>query len=169
MALDPNRPFLKDTLIPNHRTSPAIGAAIVRHWKKTKRITNPAQALRIGNMVFVSRYDAETVPVWDINPVILILRVTKAHVLAFNINWLPLADKERMIKEFVKACRPKRPPTRMERYVLFNKIRKKPFPRAAFRVYHRKELESHRLYLLSLGDFWEAITANLITKKTQKV
>lgn len=156
---------LKDTLIPEWQLNQAAGKALIRHWRQTKR-PNTSQSIRPGNILFISNYEATTVPVWDKNPCILILNTSKSYVLAFNINWLGRQDREKMIRQFIKAYKGKsKPLTRAERLILFNKIRGFKFPRYCYRVYKRDEVKKSRIYLLSVGDFFEAITKKLIDKE----
>lgn len=154
---------LKDTFIPKWQMNESAGQALIRKWKLYKK-PGTSQILKPGNMVFVSNYEATTVPVWDKNPCLLILNVSKSYVLAFNINWLGRRDREKLIRQFIKAYKGKKPLTRMERVILFNKIRGFKFPRSAYRVYKFEELKTSKIYLLNVGDFFEAITKRLISK-----
>ena len=158
---------LKETLIPEFNLSPAAGQALVRDWKRKKKPSNFANTILPGNMVFISSYTATTVKSWDENPVVLILRVSNKHVLAFNINWLTKREKERMIRQFIKGHVGKkgRPLNRLERLALFNKIRKFKFPKAAYRVYFKKQLKRTKIYNLTMGDFFQAIAHKMIDKQ----
>lgn len=166
----PNRapkPTLADTLIPEFNWSPAAGQALIRDWKLNKKRANPGTALMPGNLLFIQEYNASTVKVYDQNPVVMVLNTSKKHVLCFNINWLGKRDRERMLRQFIKhqqGRKGKNPMGRLERLMLFNKIRKFRFPRDAYRLYYRNELRKSRIYNLTMGDFYKALTRRLITK-----
>lgn len=155
---------LADTYIPEFNWAPAAGQALIRDWKLNKKRANPGTALLPGNLLFIQEYHASTVRVYDENPVVMVLRANKTHVLCFNINWLGKRDRERMIRQFVKhqqTRKGKQPMGRLERLMLFNKIRKYRFPRDAYRLYFRNEMRKSRIYNLTMGDFFKALTRRL--------
>lgn len=154
---------LRETIIPTMNLSQSAGRAITRSWIINKNPSNTS-VIKPGNIVFISSYAATTVDVFDRNPVILILNVSQTYVLAFNINWLDRKQRQQMIRAFQRAqqaIKNKRM-SRLQRYALFLKIRKMPFPRAAYRVYFRSQIKRVKIYNLTMGEFFEACTHNLL-------
>lgn len=154
---------IKDTTIPEMRLSKTRGQMIIRSWIRDKKTKPFTTTVRPGNFVFIRSYVATTVKTWDKNPVILVLGVSKSYVLGFNINWLNRIDRERVIRFFIKQLSTiKKPrPTRLQRLAMFNKLKRHPYPRYAYRVYFSSEIRNSRLYPLSFGDFFAAMTADL--------
>ena len=155
---------LKDTIIPSISMNPIQGRQVIIGWRKNKRPTAAVTALRTGNIVFIKRYNATTVPVWDINPVILIYNTSTSYVLGFNINWMTRSQKKMTINLFANECKTSNGKSlnRMQRLRIFKKLRKYQFPRSSIRLYHRSELSKSTIYELTQGEFFEAISHSLI-------
>ena len=154
---------LKDTIIPTLNMNKMKGREIIRDWRMTKRPASPAAALRPGNIAFCRKYQATTVPEWDINPCILIFNTSSSYVLGFNVNWLSRSQRKMMINIIAREYKTnKGNMDRMQRLKLFKKLKKFNFTRKAIRVYHRSVLAKSAIYQLTTGEFFEACTHNLI-------
>ena len=157
---------LRDTYIPDFKLNTASGLLVIRRWRQTKKLST-SSALRPGNIVFCMGYDATTVPFYDKNPCILILKVSNSYLLGLNINWLSRTNRQRVIRQFIKAYN-KNPLSRIERFNLFKKLKSYKYMKKSIRLYKLNELKTCKLYELTMGEFYEAITTKLLSKEMLK-
>lgn len=148
--------------------NPSYGEKIIKGWRRDKKPTSATIAIKPGNIAYIRTYNATTVISWDRSPVLLILKVSSSYVLAFNINWMTKAQKKKTLQLFTNAVKSNKDVVlnRQQQLRLFKKLKTYQFPRGAIRVYHRAELSKSIIYKLSIGEFYEAMSTNLIKIKT---
>lgn len=149
---------LKATIKPEYIASKASAHELVRSWRLTKKHVNQSKALQPGNFIF-TKYIAITPKVYDVNPVVIIIRANKKYVLGFNINWLRKHEKRRLLDFLIRNDIQSK--TRLARIPVIRKLRRLRYPRRAYRLYFRKELAKPRLYQLTSEEMFLALSRNL--------
>lgn len=156
---------LADTFVDNYNPSKVAGKAIIKRWRKNKKQAIALSSLRKGHIIFTT-YLAVTPGVYDYNPVVMVLRENKFHVLGLNLNWLTPRDKRLMLNFLIKKDFHNKTP--IQRRAIVTDIRRRKYIKKAYRLYHRKELAKPRLYDLEAHEVYEALTHDLRWERKKK-
>lgn len=155
---------LSKTIEPIYKPSKMQANQLVRDWRLNKKPV-AGTALLSGNIIFTN-YVAVTPGVYDYNPVVLILRANKFHIFGINVNWVELPFRKKMMRFMIE--RNMHNNTRLQNIAFFKQLKKFPFTRKAYRLYHRKEFAKPRIFKLDAYDLYDAMMHNMLTKKKVK-
>lgn len=150
---------LADTIVQDYSPSEMKANELIRFWRRTKTPSSPTSAFLPGNIIY-TRYAAVTPMVYDLNPVVIIIRANKRYVFGINVNWLSRLEKTKLLKFLMTKQAHKK--SRLEMIPIIRSIRRFKFTKKAYRLYHRKELARPRVYKLTSRDLYDTLTRNML-------
>lgn len=146
------------TVIPVWNGTKAAAADLLRSWNLNKKSSPQIKALLPGNFIH-TKYAAVTPGVYDVNPVVMIIRANRKYVFGININWLHPLEKKKLMDFLIKNKIETK--SRLAIIPVIRKLRLFRFTRKAYRLYHRKELAKPRLFELNAVEFYTALMRNI--------
>ena len=154
---------LEVTILGTYSSSSSKASELIRSWKSTKKPVSPISAFLPGNFIY-TKYVAVTPKVYDVNPVVIIIRANKYHVFGININWLSRLEKRKLLEFLIQKEIHKK--SRLEMIPIIRAIRRFRFTKKAYRLYHRKALAKPKIYKLDSVDLYNALLRNIRKETT---
>ena len=146
---------LNDTIIPDkYNPNPTKGVELIREYRKTK--TKKTGAIKAGEILLFN-YQAQTVERYDKNPIIISLRSSSKHLLAFNVNWLDVKSRDRLIRYLQRVKFHEL--TNRQKAQLTLRLRKLNFTQQAYRKYIKKHIR--KSFKLNAVDLYMVLRHNL--------
>lgn len=150
---------LADTILKVFSPSASLANELIRSWRRSKKSVTSMTAFLPGNFIY-TKYIAVTPKTYDVNPVVIVIRVNKHHVFGINVNWLSRFEKTKLMNYLISKDIQNK--SRLEMIPIIRAIRRFRFTKKAYRLYHRKALAKPKIYKLDAKDLFDALSHNML-------